>query len=359
MNGQTSAGFIVIEKEKYKGNQVDTIKVIEPENKDYITSIYRCTGEGNIELLKENFESTSFACKNSDKVQIIAFGGNDCTQVDKVKNLSGIVEEIFNQTTDKKKKRKGKDINVTAIGYLINPLLNDGADIEQSYEYPLWMLAKRIFNTDGTIEDIKNRASNTIIFSHCVGGVCVDRVIDALELELRKKNATDSEISEIMNSMLAINYAKYVSQYGSCNSKIPTVNLFQVYDSQNDGSWFMRDDISAQDVKKIKKVLARSKKDMSLIKEVKNWNGAILWNNKSGNTLNISLDRLKSSGGKIHNPSELIIHCDNSVSSSLLKDFMEAFNEWRDEVIDGKHSSNIKVPILRQKLQQNSLGKQM
>lgn len=358
MDGQNSAGFIVIEKDKYNGNLIDVVKVIAPGKKCYVTSTFKYKSDVDVDTYEEKFETTSFACKNNDKVQIIAFGGNDCTDVNRAKKLGGIVEEIFNQTTDKRKRRKGKEINVTTIGYTVNPLLNDGADIEQSYDYPLGILAKRIFNTDGTIEDIKNRASNTILFSHCVGGVCVDKIIDALEFELKKKNASEEEINEILNSLLTINYAKYVSQYGNRQSKIPTVNLFQVHDS-NDGSRFMKDDVCTQDAKKMRKVLERCKVQMSLVSEVKNWNGVIFWSNKSGNTINISLDKLKSKGGKVHNPSDLIINCENSVSSDLLKDFMETFNEWRNEIVEGKHNDSVKISVLRQKLVQNSLGKQL
>ncbi len=359
MNGQTRAGFIILEKEHFNGRNIDVLKLVTTEGKDYVTHIMKFKGENDIDMYEERFETTSLACKNKDKVQIIAFGGNDCTEIEKVQKLGGIVEEIFNQTTDKHKRRKGRDVNVTTIGYTINPLLEEGANIERTYDMPLELLARRIFNTDGSIEDIRNRAANTILFSHCVGGVCVDRIIEALENELVRKGATKSQISEILNSLIAINYAKYVPQQWNIKSKIPTVNLFQVYDLQNDGSWFMREDVSAQDTKKIRKILERAKREMCLVSEVKRWNGAIVWNNEDGNILNISLDKLKSKGGKVHNPSDLILHCEKSESSSLLKDFMESFNEWRDEIVEGKHNSSVKIPILRQKLIQNSLGKQM
>ena len=344
-------GLIVGEEENVNGNKIDVIKRVSGYGKDFYTEIVRADGLQDVCGLNE----TSFACKNNDKIQIVAFGGNRCTTDENVLKLKEVVKTIFSQRVLKSQVPNPK-INVTTVGYQSSPLLNDGDMVRREYVEPLREFTKRIFNIDGTIDDIKNRASNTILFSHCVGGECLNMVIDSLENALYAKGASREDVDEVLNSLIAINYANYLPDWGESCSKIPCVNLFQAHDMQNDGAKFMNmNDVYKSDKKKLEGIKKRCRDydGLPMVRELSHWNGMIIWTNENQKTLNITLDRLKRTNSHCHSPSDLI-YDDNH--TEVLHNFLSVFKTWVDEVMSGKHGSETKVAVLKHKLESNGLG---
>lgn len=359
MVGQNNVGLIVSENEKSNGKNIETIKKIFYYNGDYQTRIAKIKNGYDIDESYQKLSSTSFTCKNNDKVQIIAFGGNRCTNDKLVSGLKDLVTKIFSQTTKTTPLNFEDKFNVTGVGYIGSPLEYDGAIVSKEYVEPLKRFTHRIFNLDGTIDDIRARASNTILFSHCVGSACADIVIESLIEELNQRQTPKETIQEILDSLLSINYASYHSNFGSANSYIPSVNLFQVGDVQNDGGKFMNlNDIYKGDKKKIQEIIARARKnnEVSLSNEIRKWNGMIMWSSENQNALNITLGKLKKAG-KVHSPSELLYEEDNY--TKLQCEFLNVFTSWFDDVVSGKHKSFNKVPILRHSLSSQGFGKRV
>ena len=54
MDGQNSAGFIVIEKDKYNGNLIDVVKVIAPGKKCYVTSTFKYKHSEILSLINQS-----------------------------------------------------------------------------------------------------------------------------------------------------------------------------------------------------------------------------------------------------------------------------------------------------------------
>lgn len=353
MVGGNNVGLIISENERYNGKTVEGTKLLYRDGLNYGV-VFGRDGDGMYDL--RDLQDTSFVCKNPDEVQVIAFGGNLCTEIETAQRLKSCVTKILNKQISKSK-ISSKKINVTAVGYFSSPLYCDGGIIQRDYVEPLQMFTKRIFNTDGTIEDIKSRASNTVLFSHCVGRECIDVVVRALADELYYKGATNEQVEEILNSMLAINYAGYIPQHGSPILNIPSVDIFQVDDIQNDGRRFMEmDDIHRADKKKIDELKQRCRKAsaLSLLDEIKLWSGLIMWESGSQKHLNITLDTLKVKHAHSHNPTDLIY---DEHHSGVLKRFLSVFESWFEDVVNGKYSDSSKVAILKQKLSSAGMGK--
>lgn len=350
-------GLMISEKEHVNGEPVDVIKKIVTYGRDYYVSSMRYFGYDYDEVLT-NLNQTSFTSKNTDKIQVIAFGGNICNSEKSAEGLRILVEDFIKQNSNMQNIQDR--INVTGVGYISSPLLSMGELITIEYVNYLTEFAKRVFNLDGTIEDIAKRASNTILFSHCVGSEAINVFLNTLIDALDRKHASIQKIDEILGSMLAINYASYMSDFGMVNTVIPAVNIFQANDTNNDGGRFMSlDDIHKSDRKKIAEVKSRVAKSKvhSLAGEISNWNGVLFWSSGNQNVLNLTFDKLNR-GVKLHSPKSLIMK-ENDGHTKLLEDFSKIFGFWFDEVISGKHDSKTKVPVLKQYISSSGLGKRI
>lgn len=349
-------GLIISEKEHVNGKPVGVIKKIVSKGKDFCVFSSRYSGFDNEAFT--NLNQTSFASKNTDKIQVIAFGGNICNSEDSTEKLRFLVEDFLKQNSNLQNIQD--KINVTGVGYITSPLLTMGDVITDKYYCYLTEFAKRVFNFDGTIDDIAKRASNTILFSHCAGSEAVNVFLNALIEALEERHASVQKIDEILGSMLSINYASYMSDYGRVNTVIPAVNIFQASDSNNDGGRFMElDNIHKSDLKKItevKKRVAKSK-TLSMIEEISNWNGVLFWSSGNQNVLNLTFDKLNR-GIKPHSPKSLIMR-ENDGHTKLLEDFSRIFGLWFDEVISDKHDSKNKIPVLKQYMSSSGLGKRV